>query len=85
VIAFRRAVELRSPYPQALYAMARAEAQQGHVGKAVEALENAARLCPEWYADSARTDPAFEKVRGDDRFGGLFDNRPAGPVSGGGQ
>ncbi len=85
VAAFRRAIELRSPYLQALYEMARAEARQGHVGKAVEALESAVRLCPELDPDNVRTNPAFENLRGDDRFGRLFENRPARPVSGGGQ
>jgi len=85
VAAFGHALELRSPYPQALYEMARAEARQGNVGKAVAALEACARQRPERYPDKALTDPAFDTVRGDLRFRGLFENRPVGPVPGGGQ
>jgi hypothetical protein len=51
----------------------------------VEALESAVRLCPELDPDNVRTDPVFENIRRDDRFGRLFENRPARPVSGGGQ
>lgn len=85
VAAFCRALKLRSPYPQAWYEMARAEAQQGHVSKAVEALESAARLRPERYPDKARTDPAFAAILGDLRFRRLVENRPVGPVPGGGR
>jgi tetratricopeptide (TPR) repeat protein len=85
VAAFRRALELRSPYPQALYEMARAEARQGHVGKAVEALEASAKLRPERYPNKARTDPAFAAILGDRRFLRLVENPPLGPVHGGGQ
>lgn len=84
VDAFSRALELRSPYPQALYELARAEAGQGHVGKAVEALAAGALLRPERYPDKALSDPAFDAIRGDLRFRGLFENRPVPPVPGGG-
>lgn len=83
--AVRLATDLTKAHPKdaaARYELARAEALLGNQGNALDALEAAIRTGL-GHVQSALDDPAFDAVRGTDRFAALAQGAsPSAPASG---
>lgn len=72
IIAYDRALQLRPEQPKPWFNKACCQAAQGDYEGAIASLSQAIQLGGDKYRELARTEPAFEPLRTDDRVVGLL-------------